>query len=102
MAKSKRKNITFELKLESFEALELDADACHAESRHQRARDIVVEYLSNGRAAEPSEAIERLESEVIYLEGLVKKLAYSVMVHAARVPSDDANQWIRQHMSRSV
>ena len=102
MAKSSRRNVTFELPAASFDALELDAEACQAASRHQRARDIIVEYLSNGQATGPNETLERLDAEVAFLQELIKKLTYSVMVHAAAVPSDQANKWIRQHMSRSA
>jgi hypothetical protein len=98
MPTSCRRNITFELPIEVFEALELDTKAYRAASRHKRARDIVIEYLTNGQVTGPNEAFERLDSEVAYLQELVRKLAYSVIVHAARGKSEDANKWIREHM----
>jgi hypothetical protein len=98
MPKSNRRNVTFELPKPEFDALEVDADVRQAGSRHQRARDIVVDYLTSPSTAELAEAIEHLEAELAYLQELIRRLTYSVIVHVGKWPSEEANQWIRKNM----
>lgn len=98
MPAPKRRNVTFELPIDLFNAFEVESETTKAGSRHQKARDIVVERLTNPSTAELAEGIERLDAELSYTQELIRKLTYSVIVHAAGRESEEANRWIRLHM----
>jgi hypothetical protein len=98
---SRRRNITFELSKFEHSALYDDATQRGLRSIHQRAREVVVDYLSNHKAEEVLERISALESEFLYLGDLIRRLAYSVITHAAGRDSKEANAWIRENMPRT-
>lgn len=100
MATPSRRIITFELPQEDFDALQHNADAFDVASRHQRARDIVSEYLASGQVAGSNEGVERLDAEVAFLQELIRRTTYVLLVNVGGVASDDANRWIRRHMAR--
>lgn len=99
MSAKARKNITFELSDEEFDALVEDATRRQSPSRHQRARDIILDHLSNQSTADLSEAVERLDAELACVQDMIRRLTFCVIVHAAGKPSSVANEWIREHMS---
>lgn len=99
MAKSPRRNITFELPPAVFQALKEDAEVHGLESHHKRARDIVIDYLTNRDLADLRTHVAALDTDISYLAELVRRVAYSVIVHAAGRDSKEANEWIREHMT---
>ena len=101
MSAKPRSIISFELPPEVQHALEEDTDFHGSPSCHQRAREILIEHFANRERGELLERFGELEREVAYLGELVCRGTYSGMVHGAKLPSRDANDWIRQHMPRT-
>ena len=98
MGQSIRRNVTFELPLSAFKELQEDANSRGSVSIHQRAREIVIDYLANREIVELTEQVASLDVGVAHLGDLVRRVAYSVIVHAAGKDSKDANKWIRENM----
>jgi hypothetical protein len=101
MAHTNRRVVSFELSEVVFKALQDDAAIRGSGSIHQRARDIVVDYFANREIDELNEQITSLDANVAYLGDLVRRVAYSVIVHAAGKGSEEANRWIREHMPKT-
>ena len=99
---SRRRIVSFELPPAILEQLQDDAKTRGSSSVHQRARDIVMDYLSNRDTAELSEGVAALDADIAYLGDLVRKVAFSVIVHAAGKDSKLANEWIRNNMARQT
>jgi outer membrane murein-binding lipoprotein Lpp len=96
-----RRNITFELPPTEYQALQEDAEARGSGSLHQRAREIITDSLSNRDIDELSEQVAIVDANVAHLSELLRRVAYSVLVHAAGKESKEANAWIREHMPSS-
>lgn len=97
-AASPRNLVTFELSAEAFEALERDASRHGVRSHHQRAREILIDYLANRDNIELRAMLAGLESKVLGLAELVRRDTYAVLVHAAKMENDKAKAWIRESM----
>src|SRR4051812_4603236 len=98
MAKSIRRNITFELPAEAYEALKVDAEVHAVHSLHKRARKIIIDYLSQRELVDLRAHVAALDADIAYLGELVRKAEFSIIVHAAGRSSKEANEWIREHM----
>jgi len=97
-----RRNVSFELPPSLFELLERAAEE-HGQSRHQRARSILIESLQG--EAWQNELMENLmESSEMHkllvtrLEELLRRAVYGIFTSVGSLPSDKANQWILRHM----
>ena len=98
---SARNVVSFELPLDMLKALKDDAVSRGTTSHHKRAREIIVQFLSNRDVGELHEEVAELDRSVSYLGELMRRVAYSVIVHAGNKPSETANEWIRDHMPRN-
>lgn len=98
MDKTPRRIVTVELPESVYAALIEEARLRNASSHHQRAREIVVEHFINPELQGLRERIDELDLGVTYLGELLRRTTYSVMVHAAKRTSDEANEWIREHL----
>jgi hypothetical protein len=101
MASKKRLNVTCELPSGVFTALQKEADAREAASIHQRAREILIEHFANRELGELRDRIAELDGNVAYLGELLRRSTYSVIVIAGKRTSEEANEWIREHMPRT-
>lgn len=101
MAKSRRHIVSFELPEAVYEALQEDAATRGSRSIHRRSREILVDHLTNRTQLELQEQLATLDSEVAWLGDMLRRLAYSVMVHAAGKDNPEANAWIRENMPRN-
>jgi hypothetical protein len=101
MAKSERRNVTFELPEGYLLALQQDAESRGSKSIHIRAKEIVVDYFANREVAELHDRIASLDSNVAGLDENIRRAVYSVIVHAAGKSSEEANRWIRENMPRT-
>lgn len=101
MATTPRRIVTFELPTAVLKALQDDADLRGSASHHQRARDILIEHFANRELSELHERVAELDSSVAYLGELLRRNTYSVIVHAGKRTSKEANEWIREHMPRT-
>ncbi len=101
MAKKKRCLITFELPEAVYSSLIEESRMRGLSSRHQRAREILVEHFINHELRQLHDRVSEVDRAVAYLGELIRRTSYSVMVHAAKFPSEDANDWIREHMPRT-
>jgi hypothetical protein len=90
--------VTFRLSPEAFEALSRDAGGRPGVSHHQRAREIVLDYLTNRDTAELRSLLADLESKVLGVAELVRRDTYAVLVHAAKMENEKAKAWIRESM----
>ena len=97
---SERRNVTFELPKAEYVALQDDAATRGLDSIHQRAREIVIDYLSDRSQEEQMERISALEQELAHVGELIRRLTYCVITHAAGKDSAEANAWIRKHMGK--
>jgi hypothetical protein len=95
-----RRNVTFELPLTEYKALQNDAAVRGLDSIHQRGREIVIDYLSHQATEDFSERIASIEQDIAHLGELVRRTAFSVIRHAAGRNSEEANEWIRENMPR--
>ncbi len=97
-ATSARHLVTFELSAEAFEALERDTSRHGVRSHHQRAREIMIDYLANRDSVEVPAMLAAVESKVLGLAELVRRDTYAVLVHAAKMNNEKAKAWIRESM----
>lgn len=100
-SQNQRRIISFELPVNAFKALQQDAELRGTASGHQRARELVVEYFSNPDVQQLKERVEEIDREIAYLGEMLRRTTFSVMVHAGKLRSEDANEWIREHMPRT-
>jgi hypothetical protein len=100
MAKTKRRNVTCELPPAILTALHEETTARGGSSIHLRAREIIVDHFVNRELGELRERIAELDGNVAYLGELLRRNTYSVIVHAGKRTSQEANEWIREHMPR--
>jgi len=98
---SPRRNVTCELPLTVFHALQDEANLRGASSLHQRAREILIEHFASRELGELRERIAELDGNVAYLGELLRRSTYSIIVHAGKRSSQEANEWIREHMPRT-
>ncbi|MBA3483214.1 MAG: hypothetical protein H0T51_15505 [Pirellulales bacterium] len=98
----RRNLVTFELSPEAFDALERDAKKHGVRSHHQRAREIMIDYLANRDSVELRAMLAALESKVMGVAELVRRDTYAVLVHAARMDNEKAKAWIREGMYEPV
>ncbi|HMP07656.1 MAG TPA: hypothetical protein PJ982_15000 [Lacipirellulaceae bacterium] len=101
MSVKPRPIVTFEVPPAVLQALVDDATLRGASSPHLRAREILVDHFANREAGELRERLAELEKDVAYLGELVRRTTYSVIVHAGQRTSQQANEWIREHMPRT-
>jgi hypothetical protein len=97
-ASSERHLVTFELSAEAFEALKRDASKHGVRSHHQRAREIMIDYLANRDTVELRAMLGAIEAKVLGVAELVRRDTYAVLVHAAKMENDTAKAWIRESM----
>ncbi len=97
-ASSGRHLVTFELSAEAFEALKRDASKHGVRSHHQRAREIMIDYLANRDTAELRAMLASIESKLLGVAELVRRDTYAVLVHAAKMENEKAKAWIREGM----
>ena len=110
-----RRNITFELTADAYDALHQDAALRGVTSLHQRGREIVIDYLNNQPTEEVAERLSSIELEaaglresITHLEKLLRRLAYVTIAvsqeHRDRTvearQSDKANEWVKQNMPK--
>lgn len=95
---SSRHLVTFELSAEAFEALKRDASKHGVRSHHQRAREIMIDYLANRDAVELRAILGSIESKLLGVAELVRRDTYAVLVHAAKMENETAKAWIREGM----
>jgi hypothetical protein len=108
MAKAEpRRNVTFELAKAEYRALQDDAAVRGLDSLHQRAREVIVDYLSHQPAEEVSERIGAVEQELAglkeqteHLGTLLRRVAYAV-IYASTNSNEEANQWVSKNMSKN-
>jgi hypothetical protein len=98
MSKSNRRIVTFELPKSVFDSLQEDTQVRGANSVHQRAREIIIDHASNQHINDLVDRVESLDTEVSHVGDLIRRVAYSVIVHASGKTSKEANAWIREHM----
>ena len=67
-------------------------------SHHLHARDIVINALISPTKYELQQQIIEQERRYAHLEMMIRRLAYSVLVHAAGRTSEEANAWIRENI----
>lgn len=101
MATKSRRIVTFELPLPVHVALQEDAAIREITSIHQRAKEILIDHYTNPEIGELRDSVSELDGNVAYLGELVRRVAFSVIVHAGKRTSKEANEWIRENMPRT-
>lgn len=94
--------VTFELSPEAFEALQREAGLRGSSSHHQRAKEIVIDYLSNRELMEMRTMLGELDESLNDVKELIRRNTYAVMVHASDMENEVAKTWIREHMSHPL
>lgn len=90
--------VTFELSHTAFEALKMDAKKLDVRSHHQRAKQILTDYLFQRDTAELQGSLAILESKLMGVAELIRRDTYAVLVHAAKLDNEVAKAWIRDCM----
>ena len=98
MANDKRPVVSFELPQNLLELLQESSAATGMKSHHLHARDLVVDALTSKDTTELQRQMSELEQRLIHLTTLVQRATYSVIVHAAKRSSEEANKWIRENL----
>src|SRR5262245_21558814 len=93
--KPDRRVVSFELQDDTLKLLEQDAKSRSAKSRHVRARDIVVQALSQQDNDDLAQLVGQIDAKVAGLKIMIQRLAYAVIVYAAEKEPKEANAWIR-------
>jgi hypothetical protein len=102
MSTPKRNVVSFELPASMLEALQDDARMRGVKSFHKRASEIVMDYLTNRELNELRETVAELDRDVVHVGELVRRAAFSNIVHSAKMSPSVANEWIEQHMPSSL
>lgn len=108
MAKSApRRNVTFELPKAEHDALQDDAAVRGLDSIHQRAREVVIDYLNAQPAEEVSERIAAVEQELAgvkeelsHMVMLIRRVGFAVVIASGKT-KEEANQWVKDNMPKS-
>jgi hypothetical protein len=98
-ATTDRRVVSFELPEDMLELLVRDAKSHSTKSRHVRARDIVVQALSQKDIEDLAQLVGELDLKVAWLMTAIKRLAYAILVYGSRIDSKEANAWIREHLT---
>jgi hypothetical protein len=94
-----RNLVTFELSPEAFAALQRDATKHNVASNHQRAREIILDYLANRDVTELRTSLASIEAKLLNVATLVKKNSFAVLHYASKMDVDKANGWIKTNMT---